>query len=107
MVRSSRGSTRRPTRRRQYGSAIRSRRRGHLKRGGAGRPSTDLVEGSSLMFVPWWAWVLVMGAVAVMLAVDLFLHRDNHVIDFREAATWSAVWIGAGLLFGVLLWWWQ
>ncbi len=59
------------------------------------------------MFVPWWAWVLVMGAVAAMLAVDLFLHRDNHVIGFREAATWSAVWIGAGLLFGVLLWRWQ
>jgi tellurite resistance protein TerC len=42
-----------------------------------------------------------------MLAIDLFLHRDNHVIGFREAAVWSAVWIGAGLAFGLLLWWWQ
>jgi tellurite resistance protein TerC len=48
-----------------------------------------------------------MAAVAAMLAVDLVLHRDNHVIGFREAAVWSAVWIGAGLAFGVLLWWWQ
>ncbi|PGH46413.1 tellurium resistance protein TerC [Micromonospora sp. WMMA1996] len=42
-----------------------------------------------------------------MLAVDLFLHRDNHVIGFREAAVWSAVWIAAGLAFGVVLWLWQ
>ncbi|TDO36651.1 tellurite resistance protein TerC [Paractinoplanes brasiliensis] len=48
-----------------------------------------------------------MVAVAAMLAVDLFLHRDNHVIGFREAAIWSGVWIAAGLLFGVVLWAWQ
>ncbi|QYC41904.1 Inner membrane protein alx [Nonomuraea coxensis DSM 45129] len=48
-----------------------------------------------------------MLAVAVMLAIDLFLHRDNHVIGFREAAAWSGVWIAAGLLFGVILWGWQ
>ncbi len=55
----------------------------------------------------WWVWVALMVAVAAMLAIDLFLHRDNHVIGFREAAVWSAVWIGAGLAFGLLLWWWQ
>lgn len=59
------------------------------------------------MSVAWWAWVAVMLAVAAMLAVDLFLHRDNHVVGFREAAVWSGVWIAAGLLFGVLLWAWQ
>jgi tellurite resistance protein TerC len=48
-----------------------------------------------------------MAAVAAMLAIDLFLHRDNHVIGFREAAVWSAVWIAAGLAFGLVLWWWQ
>ncbi len=50
---------------------------------------------------------LLMLAIAVMLAIDLFLHRDNHVIGFREAATWSGIWIAAGLLFGVVLWAWQ
>ncbi|GAB3844880.1 TerC family protein [Micromonospora andamanensis] len=59
------------------------------------------------MSVSWWVWALLMLAIAVMLAVDLFLHRDNHVIGFREAATWSGIWIAAGLLFGVLLWVWQ
>lgn len=48
-----------------------------------------------------------MVVVAAMLAVDLILHRDNHVVGFREAASWSAVWIGAGLAFGAVLWWWQ
>ena len=37
----------------------------------------------------------------------MFLHRDNHVIGFREAAVWSGIWIAAGLLFGVILWAWQ
>ncbi|MBB2989556.1 tellurite resistance protein TerC [Mycolicibacterium iranicum] len=56
--------------------------------------------------VPVWGWVALMAAIALMLAVDLFLHRDNHVIEFREAAVWSAIWIGAGLGFGVLVWLW-
>lgn len=56
--------------------------------------------------VPLWGWVALMTVIAVMLAVDLFLHRDNHVIEFREAAVWSTIWITAGLGFGVLLWWW-
>ncbi|WP_430791844.1 TerC family protein [Actinoplanes sp. G11-F43] len=59
------------------------------------------------MSAPLWAWVVVMLAIAAMLAVDLFLHRDNHVIGFREAAIWSGIWIAAGLLFGVVLWLWQ
>ena len=45
--------------------------------------------------VPVWAWVAVMTAIVVMLAIDLFMHRDNHVIEFREAAVWSILWIGA------------
>lgn len=55
--------------------------------------------------VPLWGWVALTAAIAVMLAVDLFLHRDNHVIGFREAAVWSAIWIAAGLGFGVIVWW--
>ncbi|WP_028478294.1 TerC family protein [Nocardia sp. CNY236] len=59
------------------------------------------------MSVSWWVWAVLMLAVAAMLAIDLFLHRDNHVIGFREAAIWSGIWISAGLLFGVILWVWQ
>lgn len=59
------------------------------------------------MSVSWWVWAVLMLTIAAMLAADLFLHRDNHVIGFREAAIWSGVWIAAGLLFGVVLWAWQ
>ncbi|MGD9622780.1 MAG: TerC family protein [Mycolicibacterium sp.] len=55
--------------------------------------------------VPVWGWVVLTAAIALMLAVDLFLHRDNHVIGFREAAWWSAIWVGVGLGFGGILWW--
>ena len=57
--------------------------------------------------VSLWVWLALMLAVGAMLAVDLFLHRDSHVIGFREAVIWSAVWIAAGLLFGVVLLLWQ
>ncbi|MFI2710605.1 TerC family protein [Micromonospora sp. NPDC018662] len=59
------------------------------------------------MSVPLWSWLALSLVIAAMLAVDLFLHRDNHVIGFREAAIWSAVWIAAGLAFGAVLWRWQ
>ncbi len=55
--------------------------------------------------VPLWAWIALTAAIAAMLAVDLFLHRDNHVVGFREAAIWSGLWIAAGLGFGVIIWW--
>lgn len=55
--------------------------------------------------VPLWGWLALTVFIGAMLAVDLFLHRDNHVIGFREAAAWSTVWIAAGLTFGVVVWW--
>ncbi|MGY1806591.1 TerC family protein [Blastococcus sp. SYSU D00669] len=57
--------------------------------------------------VPAWAWIALTVGIAAMLAIDLFLHRDDHEIRFREAATWSAVWIGIGLGFGAVLGLWQ
>ncbi|WP_410538530.1 TerC family protein [Streptomyces sp. KL2] len=57
--------------------------------------------------VPLWVWAALTLGIAAMLAVDLLAHRDNHVIGFREAAAWSAVWIAAGLGFGLVLWAWQ
>ncbi|WP_218106132.1 TerC family protein [Micromonospora citrea] len=42
-----------------------------------------------------------------MLAVDMFSHRDDHVIELREALVWSGVWISAGLSFGLVVWLWR
>ena len=58
------------------------------------------------MNVPWWMWLVVLGVIVVMLAVDLVAHRHAHVIGVREAALWSAVWVVLGVGFGVLVWWW-
>ncbi|MEP6654675.1 MAG: TerC family protein [Myxococcales bacterium] len=51
-----------------------------------------------------WLWGIFAVVVATMLAIDLgIFHRKAHVIRFREAATWSAVWIGLALSFNVLV----
>src|SRR5919197_31531 len=51
------------------------------------------------MDVPLWAWIVFACLVAAMLAVDLFGHRHAHIVGFREAADWSAVWVGVAVLF--------
>ncbi|MFM7719204.1 MAG: TerC family protein [Actinomycetota bacterium] len=57
------------------------------------------------MEVPLWLWGGTLGAILAMLLVDLFAHRDNHVVGVREAAAWSAVWVAIGLGFGGVVWW--
>lgn len=56
------------------------------------------------MDVPLWVWVAVIGGILVMLAIDLLAHRRAHVIGVREAAAWTAVWVGLGVGFGILVW---
>jgi tellurite resistance protein TerC len=42
--------------------------------------------------------------VIALLAVDLLVaHRHPHAISVREAAAWSAIWIGASVVFGLLI----
>ena len=58
------------------------------------------------MDVAVWVWFAVIGVIVTMLAVDLFAHRRAHVIGVREAAAWSAAWVGLGVAFGAIVWWW-
>lgn len=55
------------------------------------------------MTVPLWAWLAFGGVVVVMLAIDLLAHRGAHVIGFREAAWWSALWVGLSLAFALVV----
>ena len=57
------------------------------------------------MAVPWWAWAAVLGVIVVMLAIDLFAHREAHVVGVREAAAWSGLWVALGVAFGAVVWW--
>ena len=51
-------------------------------------------------------WVGFIAFVVAMLAVDLgIFHRKAHVVGFREALTWTAVWISLALLFNAGVWW--
>jgi tellurite resistance protein TerC len=60
------------------------------------------------MTVPLWAWLAFASVVLAMLILDLFvLHRRATEASLREAATWSGVWITAGLAFGGFLWLWR
>lgn len=52
----------------------------------------------------WWFYLGFTGFVLFLLALDLgVFHRQAHEVSFREAATWSVVWIALALLFNFLL----
>jgi tellurite resistance protein TerC len=45
-------------------------------------------------------WTVFSAVILVLLALDLgVFHRHAHVVRFREAVTWSAVWVGLALAF--------
>ncbi len=49
-------------------------------------------------------WGVFGGIVLGLLALDLFLfNREAHQVSVREAAIWSAVWVGLSLLFNVFV----
>jgi len=52
----------------------------------------------------WWFYAAFTGGVLLLLAVDLgVFHRSAHEVRFREAATWSVVWVALALLFNYAL----
>lgn len=55
----------------------------------------------------WWMWAGFLAIVLVMLAIDLFLvgGGKQHKVSFREAATWSMIWVSVSFLFAAVLWW--
>jgi len=55
------------------------------------------------MDVPIWAWTAFGIGVVVMLTIDLLAHRGAHVIRFKEAAWWSALWVGLALVFALVV----
>ena len=53
--------------------------------------------------VPVWAWFFLAGLITLMLAVDLFRHRDDHAPSPKEALIESSVWVACGLSFSVFI----
>ena len=56
------------------------------------------------MNVSLTTWAILLGFVLAMLLLDLFLHRGHQEIKFKEAAIWSAIWVGCGLVVGAIIW---
>lgn len=54
--------------------------------------------------IPLWGWICFAVVVSVLLAIDLFTHRGERGGSRRAAYIWSSIWIAAGLLFSVFVW---
>ena len=57
------------------------------------------------MDVALWVWGALLAGILAMLAVDLFMHRDAHVIGVKEAAVWSLIWVCVAVAVGGAIWW--
>lgn len=49
----------------------------------------------------WWIGLAV--GISIMLAIDLYRHRDNHEPNPREATIETIAWISVGLLFSIVV----
>ena len=59
---------------------------------------------SGVINITIWHWVGFVVFVLVVLALDLgVFHRRAHVVNFREALFWSAIWFCLAMLFAVWL----
>ena len=53
-----------------------------------------------------WFWVAFIAFVLAMLALDLgVFNKTPHVVQAKEAAAWTAVWVGLALVFAAGLAW--
>ena len=51
-------------------------------------------------------WTVTVIVIIGLLAFDYFFHvRTAHTPTLRESAIWSAAYVGAAVLFGIVVWW--
>jgi tellurite resistance protein TerC len=51
-----------------------------------------------------WHWAGFVVCVLVFLALDLgVFHRQAHVVKFKEALAWTALWVTLAMLFGLVI----
>jgi tellurite resistance protein TerC len=52
--------------------------------------------------VPSYVWTLTIAGIVGLLAFDFFFHvRKAHTPSLKESATWSAIYVGIALVFGL------
>jgi tellurite resistance protein TerC len=58
----------------------------------------------ALVEITPWHWVGFILCILVFLALDLgVFHREAHVVKFKEAMAWTALWVMLALLFAAVL----
>jgi tellurite resistance protein TerC len=68
-------------------------------------PGLGSVEGAP---TPLWAWGVFGALILVMLLVDLIVfEKKPHARGLKEAALWSAVWVGLALIFNAGVFYWK
>ncbi len=51
-----------------------------------------------------WHWLGFVACILIFLALDLgVFHRHAHVVRFKEALGWTAVWFTTAILFGLVI----
>jgi tellurite resistance protein TerC len=61
----------------------------------------------AVLDVELWHWGVLLAVIFALLLVDLLVvHKEAHEVKTKEAAIESAVWIGFGLAFTGVIWWW-
>ncbi len=62
----------------------------------------------ALIEITPWHWIGFIACVLVFIALDLgLLRRGSHVVSFREALAWSALWFSLAMAFGGLMAYWR
>jgi tellurite resistance protein TerC len=54
-----------------------------------------------------WAMLLTAFFLAMLILDVKVFHRSPHEISIREAAVWSAIWVGLSFAFGIGLYFWR
>lgn len=54
--------------------------------------------------INWEIWAIFLTFVVAMLALDLgVFNRKAHEVSFKEAVSWSVVWIGLAMVFNAII----
>ncbi len=49
-------------------------------------------------------WLVFLLMIFVFMAIDLgIFNKDAHVISYKEATKWTALWTSLGLLFSLVI----
>jgi tellurite resistance protein TerC len=55
--------------------------------------------------VPAWVWLVTIGGLLAMFALDLFMvARNPRVVTVREAGMWTFFYVGLAIAFGLGMW---